>query len=77
MHRFVQENDEDYLIETIDTLEFLTESDALKDEEIDVVGELLSNLYAAIEVSREVRQGTPEKEALNGFMQRVLGSIDK
>lgn len=77
LHRFVQENDEDYLIETIDTLEFLTESDALKDEEIDVVGELLSNLYAAIEVSREVRQGTPEKEALNGFMQRVLGSIDK
>ena len=30
----------------------------------------------AIEVSEMVKKGTPQKEALNSFMKRVLGSID-
>lgn len=75
--QFAQSNDEDYLIETIETLEDLTEVSSLKDEELDVMGELLSNLYGAIEVKKEIDRGTPEKEALNGFMKRVTGSIDK
>lgn len=74
---FAEENDEDYLIETAETLEFLTESPSLKDEELDTIGELISNLYGAIEVFKEVKQGTPKKEALNGFMTRVTGTIDK
>ena len=73
---FIEENDEDYLLETIDTLEALTEVPSLKDEELDVIGELISNLYGAIEVAKEIKKGTPKKEALNGFMKRVLGSID-
>ena len=73
---FIKENDEDYILETIDTLEALTEVPSLKDEELDVIGELISNLYGAIEVNKEVKKGTPQKEALNGFMKRVLGSID-
>lgn len=75
--KFVEENDEDFLLETIETLEHLTISDTLKDEELDVIGELLSNLYGAIEVSKEVSEGVPERDALNGFMKRVMGSIDK
>ena len=55
----------------------LAESPSLKDDELDVIGELLSNLYGAIEVDQQVKSGVPRKEALNGFMQRVLGSIDK
>jgi hypothetical protein len=75
--KFVEENDEDFLLETIETLEHLTMGDTLKDEELDVIGELLSNLYGAIEVSKEVSEGVPERDALNGFMKRVMGSIDK
>ena len=50
---------------------------SLKDEELDVIGELLSNFYGAIEVSKMIKSGVPQKEALNSFMKRVLGSIDK
>ncbi|MEM9986900.1 MAG: hypothetical protein AAF804_17540 [Bacteroidota bacterium] len=75
--QFAQEKDEDYLLEAIETLEHLTMAEALKDQELDVVGELLSNFYGAIEVSQDLRNGTPEQDALNGFMQRVMGSIDR
>ncbi|ADY30846.1 MULTISPECIES: DUF6952 family protein [Cellulophaga] len=74
---FIKENDEDYVLETIETLEALTEVSSLKDEELDVIGELISNMYGAIEVQKSIKEGVPEKEALNGFMKRVLGSIDK
>ncbi|MDG1398743.1 MAG: hypothetical protein P8P88_10185 [Polaribacter sp.] len=74
---FIEENDEDYLLETIDTLEALTEIPSLKDEELDVLGELISNLYGAVEVNKMIKEGTSKKEALNAFMQRVLGSIDQ
>jgi len=75
--QFIEENDEDFVIETIETLEALTEVPLLKDEELDVIGELISNMYGALEVSKTVKEGTPKKEALNSFMKRVLGSIDK
>ena len=74
---FVEKNDEDYLVETIEVLEDLTEVSSLKDEELDLIGELISNMYGAIEVSKEIKAGKPKKEALNAFMQRVLGSIDQ
>jgi hypothetical protein len=74
---FIEENDQDYLLETIDTLEALTEIPSLKDEELDVIGELISNMYGALEVDKIVKGGTPKKEALNIFMKRVLGSIDQ
>lgn len=73
---FIEENDQDYVLETIETLEALTEVPSLKDEELDVIGELISNMYGALEVDKMVKEGTPKKEALNQFMQRVLGSID-
>ena len=75
--QFIEDNDEDYIIETIETLEDLTEVPSLKDEELDVIGELISNMYGALEVSKAIKDGTPKKEALNTFMKRVLGSIDK
>jgi hypothetical protein len=74
---FVENNDEDYLVETIEVLEDLTEVSSLKDEELDVIGELISNMYGAIEVNKAIKYGTPKKEALNNFMKRVLGSIDQ
>ncbi|MEN8776074.1 MAG: hypothetical protein ABF263_04425 [Polaribacter sp.] len=74
---FIEENDQDYILETIETLEALTEVPSLKDEELDVIGELISNMYGAIEVDKMVKDGTSKKEALNTFMKRVLGSIDQ
>ena len=74
---FIENNDEDYLIEAIEVLEDLTEVASLKDDELDVIGELISNMYGAIEVNTLIKKGTPKKEALNGFMKRVLGSIDQ
>ncbi len=75
--QFIEDNDEDFVVETIETLEALTEVPSLKDEELDVIGELISNMYGAIEVNKMTKDGTPIKEALNSFMRRVMGSIDK
>ena len=74
--QFIEANDEDYIVETLETLEALTEVPSLKDEELDVIGELISNMYGALEVHKMIKEGTSQKEALNSFMKRVLGSID-
>ncbi|MCO6357181.1 hypothetical protein BXY85_3186 [Roseivirga pacifica] len=74
---FIEKNDQDFVLEAIETLEDLTECENLKDEELDVIGELISNLYGAIEVQGLIKEGKPKKEALNEFMKRVMGSIDK
>jgi hypothetical protein len=75
--QFIEENDQDYIIETLEVLEALTEVPSLKDEELDVIGELISNMYGALEVNKMIKDGTDKKEALNTFMKRVLGAIDK
>ncbi len=77
LSQFIEDNDQDYLIETIEVLEALTEISSLKDEELDVIGELISNMYGALEVHKMVKDGVDKKLALNNFMKRVLGSIDK
>ncbi|WP_047546826.1 DUF6952 family protein [Psychroserpens sp. Hel_I_66] len=76
LSQFIEDNDEDFIVETIETLENLTEVSSLKDEELDVIGELISNMYGALEVQKMIKSGTPKKEALNAFMKRVMGSID-
>ena len=74
---FIENNDEDYITETLEVLEDLTEVSSLKDDELDIIGELITNMYGALEVNKEIKNGTPKKEAINGFMKRVLGSIDQ
>ena len=73
---FIEQNDSDYIEETISVLAHLTGSSNIKDEEIDVIGELLSNLYGAVEVNQAIINGSNKKDALNGFMLRVKGSIN-
>ena len=75
--QFIEDNDQDYLVESIEVLESLTEISSLKEEELDVIGELISNMYGALEVHKMTKGGMDKKEALNAFMKRVLGSIDK
>ena len=75
--KFIADNDEDYILETIEVLEHISEFDGLKDDELDVLGECLSNLYGAIEVQKSIiEEGISQKDALNGFMKRVQSSID-
>ena len=45
--QFIEDNDRDYVVEAIEVLENLTEVPSLKDEELDVIGELISNMYGA------------------------------
>ena len=73
---FIDENDEDYVNETVETLENLIDAPGLKDEELDVIGELLSNFSGALDVHRDIKAGKSQKDALNDFMKRVTGSID-
>ncbi|MBD3724725.1 MAG: hypothetical protein IE891_08105 [Flavobacteriaceae bacterium] len=75
--QFIEENDQDYLVEAIEVLENLTEVPSLKDEELNFIGELISNMYGALEVNKMIQEGKDKKTALNDFMKRVLGSIDK
>ena len=65
-------------IETaIKVLENTSEAAALKSEEVDVIGELISNMCGALEVHQLIAGGMPEKDAANTFMKKVLGSIDR
>lgn len=76
INSFVKQYDIDYVWEAVTMLEHITESAAIKDEELDVLGEIISNLYGTIEVDKLMKSGMTEKEALNVFMKRVTGSID-
>lgn len=67
----------DEITNTIAVLENISEVASIKDEELDVIGELISNLCGALEVHTLVSEGSLEKDALNSFMKKVLGSIDR
>lgn len=67
--------DQDYMEETVDTLLVIAEARGIKDDELEVIGELISNLEGAREVEAQILKGVPQKEALNDFMKRVVGSI--
>ncbi len=64
-------------IETaIAVLEAASEAASLKEEELNIIGELISNMCGALEVHQLVAEGMSEKDAGNTFMKKVLGSID-
>jgi len=60
----------------INVLEATSEAATLKEEDLDVIGELISNMCGAIEVKQLIENGLSEKDALNSFMKKVMGSID-
>ena len=76
LSNFIEKNDSDYIVETLEVLEDLIEARGIKDEELDVIGELMSNMEGALEVQKLIKSGMTQKEALNDFMKRVM-SIGK
>lgn len=69
--KFAQNNDVDFLTESLDLLDDLIDARGIKDEELDVIGELMSNILGAKEVFEDIKSGMGEKEALNKFMKKV------
>lgn len=68
---FIDSNDQDYVEETLTVLEDLIDARGIKDDELDVIGELMSNMEGALEVQKLIKEGMTQKEALNSFMKRV------
>ena len=67
------END---LYAAVRVLETLAGARGLSDDELDVIGELISNIEGAKVVQEDhIHYGTPLREALNKFMQRVINSV--
>lgn len=76
--RHLQRNNEAQKLQhTIEVLENFTEHRSVSEEEMDVIGELITNLCGAVEVHRMIDDGVPERDAANNFVKKVLGSIDK
>ncbi len=70
-------NDQDKLQNTIEVLESFTEHRSVSEEEMDVIGELITNLCGAVEVHQMIENGESEKDAANNFVKKVMGSIDR
>lgn len=62
---------------TLEVLESFTEARGVTEEDLNVAGELITNICGALEVHEKVASGMKESEALNSFAQKVMGSIDK
>ena len=76
--RHIQRNNSSEQIEScIEVLESFSEYNRITDEELDVIGELITNLCGAVEVHKMIEDGMPERHAANTFAQKVLGSIDR
>ena len=54
---------------SIKVLETITDSRGVTENELDVMGEILSNLYGAQNVRESIMKGSKRTDALNNFMQ--------
>ncbi|MBK5212478.1 MAG: hypothetical protein JJE55_02310 [Flavobacteriaceae bacterium] len=76
--RHIQRNNSPEQIENcIEVLESYSEYNRITEEEMDIIGELITNLCGAVEVHKMIEDGMPERDAANAFAQKVLGSIDR
>ena len=77
IRQFYQNQTPENLEKTLEVLESFCEFRGTSEEDLNVVGELITNICGALEVHANVQNGMSEKDALNSFAQKVLGSIDK
>jgi hypothetical protein len=77
IRQFFQSNTPAQLEATLEVLEAFCEFRGVHEEEINVAGEMITNICGALEVHAKVGEGVLEKDALNAFAQRVMGSIDR
>jgi len=77
IRQFYQNQTPENLEKTLEVLESFCEFKGTNEEDLNVAGELITNICGALEVHANVQNGMSEKDALNSFAQKVLGSIDK
>ncbi len=76
--RHLQRNNDKVKLENaIEVLESFCDHRSVSEDEMDVIGELLTNLCGAVEVHTMIEEGTPEIDAANNFVKKVMGSIDR
>lgn len=76
--RHLQKNNSPEQIQhCIEVLESFSEYNRITDEEMDVIGELITNLCGAAEVAQMIENGMDERDAANNFAKKVMGSIDR
>ncbi len=77
IRQFYQTQSVENLEKTLEVLEAFSEFRGTSEEDLNVAGELITNICGALEVHNNVQNGMAEKDALNSFAQKVLGSIDR
>lgn len=77
IRQFYQNQTPENLEKTLEVLESFTEFRGTTEKDMNVAGELITNICGALEVHANVQNGMSEKDALNSFAQKVLGSIDR
>lgn len=71
-------NDKQKLEHTAEVLESFSEHKRVTEQEMDVVGELLTNVLGAVEVHNMIeKEGMRDIDAANAFAKKVMGSIDR
>ena len=62
---------------TVNILETMSDTRGVSEKELDVIGEILSNLYGALEVRESIMSGSKRTDAINSFMKKVtnIGSV--
>lgn len=77
IRQFYQQQSAENLEKAVEVLESFCEFRGATEDDLNVAGELITNMLGAVEVHANVQNGMSEKDALNGFAQKVMGSIDK
>ena len=77
IRQFYQNQTPENLETTLEVLESFSEFRNVSEEDLNITGELITNICGALEVHASVQNGMSEKDALNSFAQKVMGSIDK
>ena len=77
IRQFYQTQSVENLEKTLEVIEAFTEFRGTTEDDLNVTGELITNICGALEVHESVKAGALEKDALNAFGQKVMGSIDK
>lgn len=77
IRQLYQNQSPENLEKALEVLESFSEFRGISEEDLNVTGELITNMCGALEVHENVRGGMSEKDALNSFAQKVMGSIDR
>lgn len=77
IRQLVENTSKAQLEATLVVLEAFCEFRGVSEIEMDTAGELITNICGALEVQESVNSGMEQREALNAFSKKVLGSIDR